>query len=273
MFTELFFKEANGIVKDAGRLLARLAQDPTYRQPVKKPDGSPVTKADLEVNGVLVEALLKLGVPVVSEESLPEKPPGKSDTYFIVDPLDGTKYFARGEDEFAICVGLLKDGDPLYGAIHDPSRGLLYWGVKERGAFLEDKKITHPGVGDKLKVYSSGFHAKPARKWLFDSLPIGEIREKGSALKFCDLAKGEVDLYLRFGPTSEWDTAAAQVILEEAHCLLLEAWTGEPMTYGKPDYLNRGIIACHESLRDPLVKLLEEHWWPTLDRNQETPYG
>jgi 3'(2'), 5'-bisphosphate nucleotidase len=240
--------EINGILYKAGILLENLAKDPQMRVPVAKEDGSPVTEADERVSDFLTKELKKTGFLVVSEEDLPAIPPSEGDSYFLVDPLDGTKYFARGEPEYAICVGLLVDGIPTYGGIYDPINSKLYWAVRGRGAFCEQEKISHKGAADRLVVYSSGFHKKPWKDEVVKVFNIGDIREKGSALKFCDIAKGEVDLYLRFGPTSEWDTAAAQVILEEAGCVLYELKTMKNMEYGKDNYLNRGVIACHKDL-------------------------
>ena len=153
----------------------------------------------------------------------------------------------------------MKNGTPWLGAIFDPSRDHLFYAVLGEGAFRDDQPIRHPGVDGKLTVYSSGFHKKPQADFIMSSLGIGEVREKGSALKFCDIATGEVDLYMRFGPTSEWDTAAAQIILEEAGCVLLEGQTLETMTYGKPKYLNSGVVACHKSLQDKVVGFLKKH--------------
>ncbi len=239
--------EINGILYKAGILLEKLAQDPQMREPVKKADGSPVTRADQLVSDFLTGELKKTGFLVVSEEDLPHVPPKKGESYFLVDPLDGTKYFARGESEYAICVGLLIDGTPTYGGIYDPIDSKLYWAVRGQGAFCEQERISHQGRDGSLVVYSSGFHKKPWKNEVIQALDIGDIREKGSALKFCDIAKGDVDLYLRFGPTSEWDTAAAQVLLEEAGCVLYEMKTLSPMEYGKKDYMNRGVIACHRN--------------------------
>lgn len=247
------------ISRKALNLLKDLSQDPEMRKPQKKRDGSPVTLADLQVSHFLVQALRPLGYPVISEEELPEKAPGADGSYFLVDPLDGTKYFSRGEDEFAICVGLIKRGVPYAGVIGDPTGDQLYWAEKGLGAFQGGEPIAHPGVDGDLRVYSSGFHKRPERDVIISSLNIGEILEKGSALKFCDIAKGEVDLYMRFGPTSEWDTAAAQVLLQEAGCVLLEGKTLQTMTYGKPKYLNRGIVACHCSIKDKVVDFLKQH--------------
>lgn len=247
------------ISRKAGELLKKLSLDPEMRKPRRKGDGSPVTEADLRVSDFLMEALAPLGLLVVSEEALPNTPPDPNQDYFLVDPLDGTKYFARGENEFALCVGLLRQGVPCFGAIYDPTTGQMFWAEKGKGAFCDDSPIAHKGVTGPLTVFSSGFHKRPEKDLIVSELNIGTILEKGSALKFCDIAKGDVDLYMRFGPTSEWDTAAAQVILEEAGCVLYEAHTLKPMAYGKANYLNRGTIACHSSQIERVIDFLKKH--------------
>lgn len=260
----------NEIVRKSGELLRKLSFDPEMRQPTRKGDGSPVTKADLLVSEDLVKALEPLGYLVVSEEALPEKPPGPQDSYFLVDPLDGTKYFARGENEFAVSVGLLINGEPTYGAIYDPTEQKLYWGLKGEGAYCDDLPIKHPGPSGPLRVYSSGFHKRPEKDKIVEALNIGYISEKGSALKFCDIAKGEIDLYMRFGPFSEWDTAGAQVILEEADCVLYEAKTLERLVYGKPKYRNLGVVTCHKSLIGTVTEFLKDNRPPIKKEWQES---
>lgn len=229
------------------------------RKPQIKADGSPVTQADLQVSQFVVEALKPLGYLVISEEALPETPPTTEDSYFIVDPLDGTKYFSRGEPEFAICIGFIHEGTPYYGAIYDPIDSRLFWAERGVGAFCDDKKIEHSGPKGALRVYSSGFHKRPEKKIIIDELGIGEIKEKGSALKFCDIAMGDIDFYMRLGPTSEWDTAAAQVLLEEANCELFEVQTCETMKYGKEGYLNRGILAGHKDVLPKAVAFIDKY--------------
>jgi len=250
--------EINEIVRKAGKLLENLSLDPLMRKPVDKLDGSPVTPADLMVSEFLIKALAPLGIPVISEENMTASIKG-AQRFFLVDPLDGTKYFASGSNEFAICVGLIEKQKPIYGAIYDPTLSKLYWAALGQGAYCDDQPIQHSGAGQSLVAYSSGFHQRLEKNIIIDRLNITEIREKGSALKFCDIALGEVDLYLRFGPTSEWDTAAGQILLEEAQCLLYEVKTLRPMLYGKKNFLNHGIVVAHKDTMPDVVKLLKEY--------------
>ena len=112
----------------------------------------------------------------------------------------------------------------------------------------------------KIRVYSSGFHKRADRQWLRDAFSMGPILYRGSALKFCDIAEGVADFFPRFGPTGEWDTAAAQVILEESECALVDMKTGESMSYGKPGRMNSGLVACHNSLVEKVLEVLEKYF-------------
>ena len=253
MLKEEWVKQVNQVVKGAGKLLAGYFQDPEYRKPMVKEDGSPVTQADLKVSEYLIKELSALGFPVVSEEG-PLEVEGES--YFIVDPLDGTKYFVKGESQFVTCVGFIESGVPTYGAVYDPINEIFYHGVKGQGAWKNGEKISHPGAGKERVAFSRGFHKKPQGKELMKELSITEIRKKGAALKFCAVAEGEADLFPCFGPTGEWDTAAAQVILEESNCTLFVAQTGEVLGYGKTNRINPEIIVCHQNLKQEILTAL-----------------
>ncbi len=260
-----FIEKANAIVRRSGNLLEKLMDDPAMRKARTKADNTPVTPADIKISETLVQDLGVFGYPIVSEEFLPKNPPFGQNPYFLVDPLDGTKYFARGEPEFAICVSLLLEGKPYYGAIYDPINSRLFWAQKGLGAFCENQKIHSKKPDGAFSIYCGELRKNlPAEKFI-KTLNITKIVEKGSALKFCDIAMGKVDIYLRFGPTSEWDTAAAQILLEEAGCLLYGVDSLDAMTYGKPGYLNGGVIACHRDLMPRMIQHLKD-----FDKNDKT---
>ena len=256
MISRDFIEKANAIVRQSGKLLESLMGDPAMRKTRLKADNSPVTPADIKISEFLVRDLGLFGYPVVSEEFLPEAPPSSQSPYFLVDPLDGTKYFARGEPEFSICVSLILDGEPHYGAIYDPIDSRLFWAKKGLGAFCENQKIQPKKPGDSFSIYCGERHKNLLAEKFIKKLNITKVMEKGSALKFCDIAMGKVDIYLRFGSTGEWDTAAAQVLLEESDCLLYGVDNFQKMTYGKPDYLNGGVIVCHKDLMPQMVQCL-----------------
>jgi len=239
--------------------LVKLSQDPDKRRPILKEDGSPVTRSDKIISDFLYDELSP-HFPVICEERPPHQLPIDSQIYFLIDPLDGTKYYAHNEREFAICVGLIKDGVPYYGAIFDPNHETLLWAVQGKGAYWGESLLSplSPPIGG-ARVFSSGFHKRPEAQAFVQSLQAREIREMGSALKFCEMARGHMDLYIRFGPTSEWDTAAAQVILSEVGMDIIEVATFQSLLYGKKDFLNKGTVAGHKDFLPHVIELIREH--------------
>ncbi len=237
----------------------KLSQDPAQRRPILKEDGSPVTPSDKIISDFLFDELSP-HFPVICEERPPHQLPTDSQSYFLIDPLDGTKYYSQNEKEFAICVGLIKGGKPYYGAIYDPNNQILLWAVQGQGAYWGDRVLSpvqSPTGG--ARVFSSGFHKRPEAESFVRALKAQEIREMGSALKFCEMARGHMDLYIRFGPTSEWDTAAAQVILNEVGMDIIDVATFQPLRYGKKDFLNKGTVAGHGDLLPQVVQLIQDH--------------
>lgn len=265
MIPEDFAKKTNAIVRRSGKLLESLMNDPAMRKAKMKADRTPVTPTDIKINEALIKDLRAFGYPIVSEELLPDTPPSNETPYFLVDPLDGTKYFSKGDPEFAICVSLILDGSPYYGAVYDPINSRLFWAQKGGGAFCEDQRIHSKKPGEALSIYCGELGKNLPTQKFIEKLNITKIVEKGSALKFCDIAMGEVDIYLRFGPSSEWDTAAAQILLEEAGCLLYRVDHLQTMNYGKPGYLNSGVVACHKDLMPKMIQFLKD-----FDKNDKT---
>ena len=239
--------------------MVKLSRDPAQRRPILKEDGSPVTPSDKIISDLLYEQLSP-HFPVICEERPPHLLPKDAQTYFLIDPLDGTKYYSQNEKEFAICVGLIRDGKPYYGAIYDPNNETLLWAVQGQGAYWGETALSplKPPVGG-ARVFSSGFHKRPEAQSFVQALQAHEIREMGSALKFCEMARGHMDLYIRFGPTSEWDTAAAQAILNEVGMEVIEVATFKPLLYGKKDFLNKGTVAGHKDLLPHVVELIQDH--------------
>jgi len=224
----------------------------------KKADGTPVTQADRLLSSFYIEQLPKvLNVPVVSEEEeLPSEP---NKTYFIVDPIDGTKYFSNKEPDWVTMVALIHDCRPVFGMILHPASGDFCWAQQGEGAHCQTgaiQPIQHPNPP--YIAFSSGFHKKPVGQKIKESFQLGKILERGSALKFMNIATGEAHFYPRKGPTGEWDTAAGQILLEESNGFVLDLNTGEPMLYGKPDFKNRGFIAGHNVLLNKAKELLQQ---------------
>ena len=199
-----------------------------------KSDDSPVTAADLAAHKILAPALEKLldGVPVLSEEgempSYEER--GKWQRYWIIDPLDGTKEFIRRNGEFTVNVALIENGEPVMGVVHVPVLDITYAGAKSLGAFKRDSagetpisvRAMGPRLDDKqpIEVVASRSHGAGAVDALLSRIEgnLGEtgLKNMGSSLKLCLVAEGAADLYPRLAPTCEWDTAAAQAVVEAA---------------------------------------------------------
>jgi 3'(2'), 5'-bisphosphate nucleotidase len=219
----------------------------------RKTDYSPVTEADHVAEALIVEGL-RAAVPdlaVVAEEEVAAGHVAKvGERFWLVDPLDGTKEFAAGRDEFAVCIGLVGAGRPLLGAMVLPATGEAYGGLvgrriawRQRGDGPREPISARPVPAEGAVVLDSRSHSKPEalRQWL-NGKQVAEIRPMGSAMKFVRIAEGAADFAPRLGPTMEWDTAAGQAILEAAGGRVLSA-DGTPLGYGKPGYLNAGFIA------------------------------
>ena len=188
----------------------------------RKLDDSPLTRADIESQYIILEGLAMLtpGVPVLAEESAQAPWAERRDwrELWVVDPLDGTREFVKRNGQFAINIALVVEHEPVLGLIAVPAQGLVYVGASGSGAHRQVAdgtrsriQVAPPAVP--LRVVGSRSHQSPGLAAYLARLPQHQLRGVGSALKFCLLAEGNADLYPRFGPTSEWDTAAGQALL------------------------------------------------------------
>ena len=251
-------KELTGLIEplcalaeQAGEAIIRIYHDGfTVRV---KSDDSPVTEADEAAEAIILPALAALlpGVPIVSEES---GLTGKSldftrQRFWAVDPLDGTKEFIRRSGEFTVNIALIDHGRPVLGVVHAPAFDVTYSGAGLATALMrQGRQAAQPiaarrAPADGLIALASRSHdSSEELRELLARYPIQERRQLGSSVKFCHIAAGQADLYLRLGPTCEWDTAAGQAVLEAAggSMTLLD---GKPFTYGKPGFLNPSFIA------------------------------
>jgi 3'(2'), 5'-bisphosphate nucleotidase len=191
----------------------------------QKDDNSPLTQADLESQRIIIAALNRLTpeVPILSEESAtaPWSERQNWGELWVVDPLDGTREFVKRNGEFTVNIALVKNHEPILGVVSAPAKGLVYWGAQGLGAFTEHvgaqrTQIHTASPASPLRVVGSRSHGSPATAAYLARLAAYELTGIGSSLKFCLLAEGKADLYPRFGPTSEWDTAAGQALLEAA---------------------------------------------------------
>lgn len=233
-----------------------------YRRPGRitfKPDSTPLSNADQASHEYLVAALQDLtpGRCVISEESEDDSAvdlsPGAR--YWLVDPLDGTKEFIKETDEFTVNVALIEERRPVLGVVVAPALGLTYVGSPVHGAWRKHGESTPTRVrtrsasGGRLAVVASRDHAGPAVARLLANTPGAEVMSMGSSLKFCLVAEGKADLYLRDLPTMEWDTAAAQCVVEAAGGQVCDL-SGCTLSYGKSGLKNTAIMTVGDHRLD-----------------------
>ena len=212
-----------------------------------KEDQSPLTIADKNANAVIEKMLLESKIPILSEEGrqVPFKERKNWDKLWIVDPLDGTKEFVKRNGEFTVNIALIENGSPVMGVIYVPVTNVLYY-ASEEGAFKESKKSIDklPIVTDRQSFIAVGSrsHQSPETKAYFDSLINKhgkvEVISMGSSLKICLVAEGKADVYPRFAPTMEWDTAAGHAIANYANKKLIDYKTKKEMKYNREQLLN-----------------------------------
>lgn len=218
-----------------------------------KGDDSPVTAADIAAHRVITAALAErfVGIPLMSEEaaaiSWDER--RQWDTYWLIDPLDGTKEFIKRNGEFTVNIALIHQGVALAGVVYAPVLDTYYYGAKHLGAWRQKAGNESPLLGVTQPrqtpiVVGSRSHLSPDIAEYLQHLGQHQMLSVGSSLKFCMLAEGEADLYPRLGQTSEWDTAAAQAVLESAGGSVVCYDSGLPLKYNqKPEILNPYFIA------------------------------
>jgi 3'(2'), 5'-bisphosphate nucleotidase len=218
---------------------------------VRKHDASPVTEADHAAEALIVAGLRHATphISVIAEEEMagghvPE--PGSA--YWLVDPLDGTREFAAGRDDFAVCVGLVRDGRVVLGAVGLPAYGELFGGIVGHGAWKRTAsgqapiavRAVPPGGLD--CVASRHYATDPRIAEFLKGRTVASVQNMGSAVKFCRVAEGAADLYPRFGRTMEWDTAAPQAVVEAAGGAVRLLEGGGELLYGKPRWENPPFV-------------------------------
>jgi 3'(2'), 5'-bisphosphate nucleotidase len=226
-----------------------------------KADASPVTLADTESQAIMIEALRRLApeIPVVSEEDAGDRTAQLPSRFFLVDPLDGTKEFIKKRSDFTINVALIEDGAPAFGLVYAPARSLLALTLEgaayeaelmpsEHGANLDGLRLhkieARAPSPDGLVAVVSLSHLDAATEAFLGTLKIAGKSSAGSSLKFLQVARGDADVYPRFGPTMEWDTAAGHAVLLAAGGSVIAADGGQ-LRYGKTEsgLRNAGFIA------------------------------
>ncbi|MDO4163096.1 MAG: 3'(2'),5'-bisphosphate nucleotidase CysQ [Bacteroides sp.] len=260
---------------EAGRKILTIYDDPTSDFEIeRKADNSPLTIADRKAHETIVEVLSRLPYPILSEEGkhLPYAERRAWRTLWVVDPLDGTKEFIKRNGEFTVNIALVTDSVPVMGVIYLPVKKILYFAeeklgaykltdISERGGLSLDRlmamatrlpdKVGH----DKFVVVASRSHLTAETEAYIDKIrqahPDVELVSSGSSIKICLVAEGKADVYPRFAPTMEWDTAAGHAIARAAGMEVYQAETDEPLHYNKEDLLNPWFIVepKHEPLK------------------------
>ena len=224
-----------------------------------KDDRSPLTEADKKSNAVIIAALKENypAIPFISEEAklTPYSERKEWKSFWLIDPLDGTKEFIKKNGEFTVNIALIEDGVPVIGVVYLPAREKTYYGVKDQGSFkLETKNADavalhsteHYINKNKVVVVASRSHLDERTLEFVETLKASgkevAFSSSGSSIKFCLVAEGEADVYPRFAPTMEWDTGAAHAVVLYAGKNVFDINTGKPLTYNKENLLNPFFI-------------------------------
>ena len=241
------------IAKEAGMVITEIYNSDFDYQ--LKEDLSPITAADNLSHNIITERLKTLTpkIPILSEENcnIAYKIRSQWTRYWLVDPLDGTKEFISKNGEFTVNIALIENNTPIFGVIDIPVTNETYWGSKANGSFCSDankdvKQINVPKDNQNpIRIVASRSHPSNMLASLLEIIVDYEIIEIGSSIKFCLIASGQADCYPRFGPTSEWDTAAGEAIVESAGGQVVNT-NGDSMNYNvKEDYLNPNFIVSN----------------------------
>lgn len=231
-----------------------------------KKDKSPVTQADLAASKLLEEGLVNIApYPVLSEESTPKTPIWLDwPTYWLIDPIDGTRHFINATGDFCICIALIHQHQAVFGLIYSPT-GDKAW-FAQAGDHCVSKyqqqhiKPLYSSAPARLTATLSSAHVTEKMDYLLASLGRYQWHQRGSALKYIDVIEGKATLYPKMWDTCEWDTAAGHCLLECAGGKVIELNSGEPLRYGyKASLLNPYFIAYHHLSREQVGKLLDRY--------------
>ncbi|MCC5935818.1 MAG: 3'(2'),5'-bisphosphate nucleotidase CysQ [Lunatimonas sp.] len=214
-----------------------------------KKDDSPLTKADQAAHHVIMEFLHETGIPVLSEEGkdIPYTERSQWDFFWMVDPLDGTKEFIRKNGEFTVNIALIHTGQPILGVVYAPVLDWLYWGNGADGAWKQvgealPVKLNLPDRTHVQTIVASRSHLNEETQAFLDKFPSVDVISMGSSLKFLLVAEDKAQVYPRFAPTMEWDTAAAHGVLKALGAEVVLANGTEPLQYNKEQLLNPYFI-------------------------------
>ena len=247
-------KEVIEISKKAGIEIIKIYNTQNFEVQYKS-DDSPLTLADETSNNIIISELAKLSpnFPVISEESTNDAYPERKDYeyFWLVDPLDGTKEFVSRNGDFAVNIALVHRNSPILGVVYVPCTEGVFYAVKNEGAFsilngvtkkLECNVFKTTDINLRIPI-SRSYYSAATKKLIEENFKEPILIERGSALKFMNIAEGTAEIYPRIGTTMEWDTAAPQIIVEEAGGSILHLETRQPLVYNKEDLRNPDFVA------------------------------
>ncbi len=251
LLDQMLLEKITVLAEEAGTAILEVYSSGEF-DTVSKGDGSPLTKADMAADAIIKEGLgaISPGIPILSEESkaVPFSERRGWGRFWLVDPLDGTKEFVKRNGEFTVNIALIEDGRPVLGVVHAPVFAVTYAAAKGEGAFKLSGSVKE-AIG--VKGYESGppklavsrSHRGAPLEAFIARIGPADFIEMGSSLKLCLVAEAAADLYPRFGPTMEWDTAAAHAVVEEAGGRVTDL-AGTELSYNKEDILNPHFMAA-----------------------------
>ena len=247
MLDKIELSKIVAIAKEAGDVIMEI-----YNQDFEveyKEDNSPLTKADLASNEVIIKALKEFNIPIMSEEGkeIPYEDRKDWEYYWCIDPIDGTKEFIKKNGEFTVNIALIHKNTPVLGVVYAPVLNEMYRAKKGEGAFKNNQKLplqVNNNPKQLLKVVASKSHLSKETQEFIDNLETQKVEQvsKGSSLKLCMVAQGEADIYPRLAPTMEWDTAAANAIVIESGKKVYNYHNNEMIQYNKENLLNPWFI-------------------------------
>lgn len=257
-------RELGRICYAAGEAIMRIYVRPELWDANQKQDESPVTAADLAAHKIIVDALKHLvpRLPVLSEEEAEISWATRRQwaRYWLVDPLDGTKEFLARNGEFTVNIALIEHGQPVFGMVHLPVTGMTYYGGRRFGSFLQPRQGETRVIKVRqlawplMDLVTSQRHGNEQLQPLLQALQDAGAQVNsvglGSSLKFCRIAEGKADFYPRLAPTSEWDTAAAQAVVEGAGGRVLD-WSFRPLVYNQRSELENPHFMVVGDLNHP----------------------
>lgn len=256
---------------EAGKRILEVYNQPDFEVRLKS-DNSPITEADKVANEFILEQLQKYypDFGILTEESKFDNDRLQKSLVWIIDPLDGTKEFIKRNGEFTVNIGLVEDGVPCVGVVYVPVKKDLYYAVKNNSAYVQHDggvvtqiHCSSNAEIEQMILVKSRSHAGEKLNRLLQKYHFAAVKESGSSIKICMIARGLAEVYFRFGPTNEWDICAAHCVINEAGGKLTDC-IGKTIHYNKPDPLNRnGFIASNNAIHPQLVKVAKEQIPPS----------